>query len=67
MFKIYVIKFYDGTVKNKFKKSYGIPISKFTSGLGSALEPVWINITGVCMYASPRPFYARICVDNLKN
>ena len=27
MFKIYVIKFYDGTVKNKFKKSYGIYLS----------------------------------------
>ena len=53
MFKIYVIKFYDGTVKNKFKKSYGIPISKFTSGLGSALEPVWINITGVYVCLPP--------------
>ena len=36
MFKIYVIKFYDGTVKNKFKKSYGI---HYTVYLSSLLDP----------------------------
>ena len=28
-------------------------ISKFTSGSGSALEPVWINITGVYVCLPP--------------